>query len=587
MTGLIIRSTATRWAKSSLLAVDAGTHLAAIIRILEQHQPQATRIESPEQAPSNPAPNGTPKRSRKNNSGGFGNSTPDASLHTANNPTYLGHISDSIDVQTNSPGPVVAAELSTNPKLILTTGPFSGLFLPYETPKANASYLLRNLISTYLITHPHLDHLSGFAVNTASFQHTSRPKKVAALPSTINAIKDHIFNDIIWPNLSDEEGGVGLVSYMRLVEGGNIALGNGDSQGYIELCDGLSVKARSISHGHCMNPHPHRGTSNPDVSLDLQYHNSRRTSSYATNESPLALRRGSLGHPDANIHTQDNACVIDSSAFFIRDEHTGHEVLIFGDVEPDSISLSPRTVRVWMDAAPKIAAGTLSAVLIECSYADSQSDETLFGHLAPRHLIAELSVLADEVRAIRKGSLDEDETSTSQSPGDTDARLEADFQRTRKRKRHGDGLSLLEEFRRGRTAHSKGRNARPVTHSRSSSPRTKVDSQSPARSARLSNRFNPGSSFAQREDVPTDLDPYDEADGIMTAPVVPGTATEPEDKEPRPLAGLKVIIIHVKDTLQDGPSAGEIILTQLLEREAKVHLGCDFLLSKAGADLWV
>ena len=47
------------------------------------------------------------------------------------------------------------------------------------------------------------------AINTAAFHATSRPKTLAALPSTVDAIKHHIFNDVIWPNLTDEDGGVG------------------------------------------------------------------------------------------------------------------------------------------------------------------------------------------------------------------------------------------------------------------------------------------------------------------------------------------------------------------------------------------
>src|ERR1700712_3359528 len=117
-----------------------------------------------------------------------------------------------------------------------------------------------SFVSTYLITHPHLDHLSGFAINTAAFHNTSRPKRLAALPFTVLAIKTHIFNDIIWPNLTDEDNGVGLVTFQRLTEGGNLALGEGTSRGFIEVCDGLAVKAFKVSHGKCASaPRPDHG----------------------------------------------------------------------------------------------------------------------------------------------------------------------------------------------------------------------------------------------------------------------------------------------------------------------------------------
>src|SRR5205085_10143132 len=55
--------------------------------------------------------------------------------------------------------------------------------------------------------------------------------------------------------------------------------------------------------------------------------------------------------------------------------------------------------------APKIAAGTLRAIFIECSFADSVCDDSLYGHLCPRHLIAELQVLAVKVFDLQKPDL--------------------------------------------------------------------------------------------------------------------------------------------------------------------------------------
>lgn len=118
-----MRSTSTNWQRGSLLAVDAGVHLSAILKILETH-------------PS---------------------------------------LNDSL-------GPVKIVD-----------GPFAGLELPFASTSANAAHITRSLVDTYLITHPHLDHISGFVVNTASLS-GSRPKRLAALPSTIEAFKNHIFN---------------------------------------------------------------------------------------------------------------------------------------------------------------------------------------------------------------------------------------------------------------------------------------------------------------------------------------------------------------------------------------------------------
>lgn len=54
-----------------------------------------------------------------------------------------------------------------------------------------------------------------------------------------------------------------------------------------------------------------------------------------------------------------------------------------------------------------------------------------------------------------------------------------------------------------------------------------------------------------------------------------------------PLRGLKVVIIHVKDKLNDGPRAGDVILQELVEHERELRLGCEFLVSEAGQDLYL
>ena len=180
MTGLLVRSTATQWSSNSIAAVDAGTLLAGIIRILEQCDTE-----------------------------------------------------------------------SKDDKLVMKDGPFAGLSLPCKSPEANAAHVFQEIIGTVLVTHPHLDHLAGLAINTPIIEAGNGPKAVAALPSAISAIKNHLFNDVIWPNLSDEDGGAGLLTYQRLVEGGNPRFGRGEARGYVRACDGLLAKCLSVSHGRC------------------------------------------------------------------------------------------------------------------------------------------------------------------------------------------------------------------------------------------------------------------------------------------------------------------------------------------------
>jgi cAMP phosphodiesterase len=500
-----------------VLAVDAGSHLASITRILQQDFPLVSEAHPP--ADSGDESSGS--------NGGDRSRSPE--------------------------GPIK----------ILERGPFTGLALPYESARANAVHVVREHVSTYLITHPHLDHLCGFAINTAAFHNTSRPKRLAALPFTVNAIKAHIFNDIIWPNLTDENNGVGLVTFQRLTEGGNPALGEGTSRGFIEVCNGLAVKGFKVSHGKCAsNAHPQ-----PELQLrrnSIPLSNSlSHAQNYSTPHTPADInklphveggRRASMisqpsqpGTP--TVYAQESTPpVVDSTAFFIRADKTGKEILIFGDVEPDSISLLPRTHYVWSEAATKIVNGLLTGVFIECSYNDSQDDKVLFGHLAPRHLIQELQNLGDLV---------------------AEKRREVAEKIGQKRKRTSTAHIITDENRRGSRT-------RTETHSSVDEPMNDhhhnhhhhEENGATSTLAHLgSSRLRRGSDTNRNHVQPRaalDLLPYDP-----------------------PLKDVKVIIIHVKDSMMDGPLVGESILEELREHEAKLesqkrNLGCTFSVCNPG-----
>ncbi len=350
-----MRSTASEWRKGSVIAVDAGAHLAKIIRILEDEH-------------------GLPWNSET----------------------------------------VPEKDYSKT----LTSGPFAGVQTSSISAKATALYIFRELLHSFLITHPHLDHISGMGINTPALEYGREAKAIVALPSTIDAIKNHIFNDVIWPNLSDEGNGVGFVTYRRLIEGGNPRLGQGEGRGYVNVCDGLATKCWSVSHGRCRRRSQsisHQRDGSFGFAPDGYPFSSRRISQvsdgYMNAAGPPHHASMPVAQPafprtpgahsetaDPNTHFQP----VDSSAFFIRNDSNGDEIIIFGDIEPDSVSLHPRNQVVWEDAAPKIVSGTLKAIFIECSYDDSVRDEDLYGHLCPRHLIAELAVLAAKVTAHRR-----------------------------------------------------------------------------------------------------------------------------------------------------------------------------------------
>ena len=52
------------------------------------------------------------------------------------------------------------------------------------------------------------------------------------------------------------------------------------------------------------------------------------------------------------------------------------------------------------------------------------------------------------------------------------------------------------------------------------------------------------------------------------------------------LKGVKIVIIHMKEKLIDGPAIGEIILKQLKDYEAEARLGCEFVIAKVGEAMY-
>ncbi|KAJ5704028.1 hypothetical protein N7493_011166 [Penicillium malachiteum] len=464
VTGILVRSTSTNWTRGSVIAVDAGTMLAGIARLLEPHIPTA-----------------------KNGRTGT----------------------------------------------VLKEGPFKGLKLPHKSAQANAAHVFRDIIGGFFITHPHLDHVSGLAMNTPIIEAGNGPKAVSALPSVLAALKNHVFNDVIWPNLSDEDGGAGLLTYQRLVEGGNPRLGVGETRGYLRACDGLTAKCLSVTHGRCAQRYNHK----------TETHHRANSVVFRSKDSRLGRRGRSVDHSHEGsfysparsprlMGAEPIMSPVESSAFFLRDDDTGNEIIVFGDVEPDSVSLEPRNRRVWETAAPKIATGKLSAIFIECSYTDSVHDPYLYGHLCPRHLVAELTVLADKVLDVQE-------------------RIEGT---EKKRKRPVMGEPAF--------ADSSPRNKRP--QSIPGKGRSSVASRGP---------------FNEPLDNMGEFIDFDEFDP-------PDPSRWARSSKP-PLSGLSVYIIHIKETLKDGVYPGTRIIQELKSRGDMINLGCQFFLPDPKEPLFI
>ncbi|KAE8402729.1 cAMP phosphodiesterases class-II-domain-containing protein [Aspergillus pseudonomiae] len=419
-------------------------------------------------------------------------------------------------------------------EMVAQAGPFTDMSLPFQTAPANAAHILREVIGPILVTHPHLDHFSGFAMNSPILEATNGPKTVAALPSVISAIKTHIFNEVIWPNLSDEDGGAGLITYQRLQEGGNPRMGRDEMRGYTRACEGLYYRCFGVSHGCTRRHYTPESEMRRSLSTAMylgdpfMMRSASRAAISLTQEEPgymsPAMRRPS--------NPRDTWTSVESSAFFIREQHSGREIIIFGDVEPDSISVEPRNRRVWEAAAPRIVSGKLRAIFIECSYTDDVEDESLYGHLCPRHLIAELKVLASEVVKARYPS----------SSG------------TGKRKR--------------------------------ASRETPADSQPTSPKTRRSQDVLPGSSTAAITSAPQAV-PGSSTDpsGTQAIGALAEKSNWPHDEAP--LVSLSVYLIHIKEDMDGGPCPSDTIVAQLRDQAQAANLGCEFHAPKRGESVHI
>ncbi|KAJ5624971.1 Cyclic-AMP phosphodiesterase class-II [Penicillium lagena] len=249
---------------------------------------------------------------------------------------------------------------------------------------------------------------------------------------------------------------------------------------------------------------------------------------------------------------------VESSAFFLRDHRTGNEIIVFGDVEPDSVSLEGHNKLVWDTAAPKIAAGTLRAIFIECSYNDSVDDAYLYGHMCPRHLAAELTVLAAKVVDMRESAAQTDKKrKRSETSGAGEIPAEQVSPKSKRSQSNASGMNV-------------NVNANGSSKSRNNSI---IDKDMPDATIAISAR-------AESFSLP-------DSHGAATAGnLIPSSASW-ADSTPLPLAGLSIYIIHIKDHLTDGPPPGDRILRELRGHGEAASLGCEFFIPDPLQGIWI
>lgn len=88
-------------------------------------------------------------------------------------------------------------------------GNLSDIALATASSLSVEGQVLTQHIKAYLLSHAHLDHLAGLVLNSPE----DVSKNILALPSTIDHLRDHVFNEHIWPNFGDEGPGRPLKKY--------------------------------------------------------------------------------------------------------------------------------------------------------------------------------------------------------------------------------------------------------------------------------------------------------------------------------------------------------------------------------------
>ena len=110
-----------------------------------------------------------------------------------------------------------AGTLLTGLRQARMAGSFYDIALPADSALSLEGHVLRHHIKAYLISHAHLDHLAGLVINSTD----DTRKDILALASTIDPIRDNVFNWRIWPNFGDEGPDPHLKKYrfVRLTPG--------------------------------------------------------------------------------------------------------------------------------------------------------------------------------------------------------------------------------------------------------------------------------------------------------------------------------------------------------------------------------
>jgi 3',5'-cyclic-nucleotide phosphodiesterase len=94
-------------------------------------------------------------------------------------------------------------------------GSLRGLEDP-KNPAGVEGEVFRRHIQAYLLSHPHLDHLGGLVIGSPD----DEKKVILGLDPTLDALRDHLLNGVIWAPMGNEgKGALGKYAFTRLQPG--------------------------------------------------------------------------------------------------------------------------------------------------------------------------------------------------------------------------------------------------------------------------------------------------------------------------------------------------------------------------------
>lgn len=130
-----------------------------------------------------------------------------------------------------------AGSLLEGISLVLKKNLLEDLHLNLEATLLSEVEFLRNYVKGYAITHAHLDHIKGLVINSP----VDSTKKIFGSETTIKHMREHVFNNVIWPNFANE-GHLPLNLYQYV----SLPL---EKEIFIPEV-GMSIEAFSLEHPH-------------------------------------------------------------------------------------------------------------------------------------------------------------------------------------------------------------------------------------------------------------------------------------------------------------------------------------------------